>query len=79
MPEEPLDPVVRKALDAIERRHWKRLEPLLHPYLHWTDASGTLRGRRNVLAHLLNVAASRPDRYELRDGQIYRWSAVRSR
>ena len=49
----------------------------LHPYLHWTTADGdTVRGRDNVLT-LLEARADglrRPASYELRDGQIYRWT-----
>ena len=61
---------------AIERRDWERLKPLLHPYLHWTDANGKLRGRANVLAHLASASPPPPPAaYELRDGQIYRWVA----
>ena len=53
------------------------LRLLLHPYLHWTDAAGvTVRGRTNVLAlldGLQDLPAARS--IELRDGQVYRWSA----
>lgn len=79
MQKEPDDRLVREALEAMERRDWERLKPLLHPYLHWTDASGKLRGRRNVLAHLASRSRpSLPEAYEVRDGQIYRWEAARS-
>jgi hypothetical protein len=72
----PLDPVVLAALEAIEQRDWARLEPLLHPYLHWTDANGRLRGRTNVLAYLAGIPhVPAPGSSELRDGQIYRWTA----
>jgi hypothetical protein len=44
--------------------------------LHWTDTDGvTLRGRTNVLRWLFSqqVRLAAPARFELRDGQIYRW------
>jgi hypothetical protein len=70
-----MDAVVRDALDAIERRDWGLLTQLLHPYLHWTEPDTRLRGRRNVLAYLAaHPTASPPTSYELRDGQIYRWT-----
>ena len=60
---------------AIDSRDWDALEGLLHPHLHWTGrAGGRIRGRRNVIAHLLGGGpVGTPSRYELRDGQIYRW------
>ena len=74
-----MDPVIRDAGQAIERRDWDALKPLLHPYLHWTDADGrTTRGRTNVLASVSSRAcAPMPASYELRDGQIYRWTEPR--
>ena len=47
----------------------------LHPYLHWTDDSGSVvRGRVNVLASLATDGVpALPASIELRDGQIYRW------
>jgi hypothetical protein len=71
-----MDPVVQAAVDAIERRDWDDLKPLLHPYLHWTEGDTKLRGRTKVLAHLeggSTVAA--PMTFQLRDGQIYRWTS----
>ena len=65
---------VRDVLAAAERRDWARLKPLLHPYLHWTEAGVTIRGRTKVLAHLASGQAPvGPSSCELRDGQIYRW------
>jgi hypothetical protein len=58
------------------RQDWDRLRAVLHPYMHWTTAGGErLRGRVNVLAMLAarSVPAA-PSEYELRDGQIYRWT-----
>ncbi|HEY7594410.1 MAG TPA: nuclear transport factor 2 family protein [Actinophytocola sp.] len=70
-----MDQVVRDVLDALERRDWPAVRPLLHPYLHWSDPAATLRGRTKVLAHLAHHPPGRPPReYELRDGQIYRWT-----
>lgn len=67
--------VVGEALAAIREQDWERLRPLLHPYVHWTDATArSIRGRTNVLEHLASgQPVNRPARYELRDGQIYRW------
>ena len=72
-----MDQVVRDAVAAVERRDWDVLTLLLHPYLHWTEAGVTIRGRTKVLAHLADASpAGPPGSYELRDGQIYRWVAV---
>jgi hypothetical protein len=70
---------VDDVLDAIERGDREALRPLLHPYLHWTDASGTtVRGRTNVLARILEAPApGHPLARELRDGQVYRWVQAR--
>ena len=69
------DDIAQRALDAIHAGDWAALRPLLHPYLHWTDASGaTIRGRTKVLAALTAGAPAEPPALvELRDGQIYRW------
>jgi hypothetical protein len=71
-----VDIAVTQAVAALERRDWETLKLLLHPYLHWTDRSGrTVRGRTNVLAMLQRRAtAGPPVSYELRDGQVYRWT-----
>ena len=73
----PVDPVVDDAVAAIERRDWETLTGLLHPYLRWTEPDGrSIRGRKRVLTQLAeSPAAGPPSRYELRDGQIYRWVA----
>jgi len=70
-----MDDLTIRALAAMTRRDWAALQPLLHPYLTWTDPEGTvLRGRRNVLARLQHTGAPGvPAAVELRDGQIYRW------
>ncbi|MGY1741741.1 MULTISPECIES: hypothetical protein [unclassified Blastococcus] len=69
--------VVAAALAAMADRDWAALRPLLHPYLHWTGPDdAVVRGRTRVLALL--AAAPRPgppSAVELRDGQVYRWTA----
>jgi hypothetical protein len=73
-----MDQVVTAALEAAAARNWGELRLLLHPYLHWSDHDRTaLRGRANVLRWLASQPAppARPARVELRDGQIYRWTA----
>ena len=42
------------------RRRVGRVRPLLHPYLHWQDRDGELRGRTKVLAHLHDVPTPKP-------------------
>ena len=71
-----MDPVVLEAVAAIADRDWARLRPLLHPYLHWTGPDGQVtRGRAQVLRLLGDgPPAGPPARYELRDGQVYRWT-----
>ena len=60
---------VRQVLDAVDRRDWPRLRLLLHPYLHWTEAGRTVRGRTKVLALLqARPVLDRPESVELRDG-----------
>jgi hypothetical protein len=51
------------------------VKALLHPYLRWMCADGrTVRGRSKVLAYLAATPPhDPPGRYEIRDGQIYRW------
>lgn len=71
-----MDQVVSDALDAAAAGRWEELKLLLHPYLHWTGADGvSVRGRANVLSWLGADPArlAPPARFELRDGQIYRW------
>ena len=68
---------VRQVLEALDQRDWPRLRLLLHPYLHWTEAGRTIRGRTRVLALLESRAAlDPPESVELRDGQIYRWTST---
>jgi hypothetical protein len=63
-------------MDAIERQDWPLLKQVLHPYVHWTENGVKRRGRTNVLAYLATRPhAIAPDSVELRDGQVYRWTA----
>ena len=57
-------------LDAGE---YGELRPLLHPYVHVTDGSVSLRGRTNVLDWVREHRVKPPTSVEIRDGQIYRW------
>ena len=71
-----VDEVVADVLEAAAAGDWEKLQLLLHPYLHWNGSDGvTLRGRRNVLRFLSSEPRqlAPPERFELRDGQIYRW------
>ncbi len=70
-----VDIVVERLLEAVRLRDWDRVQLLLHPYLRWTNTSGTtLRGRKAVMAYLVDAAVTAvPSAYELRDGQVYRW------
>ena len=71
-----MDEIVRAVLDSVGRADWERVRLLLHPYLHWREPGVALRGRRNVLERLAaGPAPEPPDEIELRDGQIYRWTA----
>jgi hypothetical protein len=70
--------IIHNALEDMEAGNWDDLKLLLHPYVHWTQDDGvTLRGRKNVLQWLASRQARLvpPGRFELRDGQIYRWSS----
>ena len=63
------------AWDAMDRRDWAALRPLLHPYLHFTDGDRTVRGRSRLLQHLADTPTPRPPRaVEVRNGQLYRWT-----
>jgi hypothetical protein len=66
--------VIASGLDAVAHRDWVTLRAI-HPYLHWTEGSVTIRRRTKVLAHLAEHPVSdQPRSYELRDGQVYRWT-----
>ena len=74
--EAAMDEVITDALDAASAGDWEKLRFLFHPYLHCHRTDGvTLRGRTNVLRWLASQGAplAPPTRFELRDGQIYRW------
>jgi hypothetical protein len=71
-----MDRIVQDVLEAVERQDWPRLKLLLHPYLHWREPGVAIRGRTNVLARLAEAPPPEPpSSYELRDGQVYRWTA----
>lgn len=67
--------LAQQAHAAIVAGRWDALRPLLHPYIHWTDVNGTVRGRSKVMAMLARAATApaEPGSIEVRDGQIYRW------
>jgi hypothetical protein len=70
-----MDDLVRQVVEAVERRDWEPLRRVLHPYLHWTEDGVTVRGRQKVLARLADrPVVCAPTSYELRDGQVYRWT-----
>jgi len=70
-----VDEVVELAVDAMGRRDWEMVQRLLHPYVRWSVGGTAIRGRTRVLAHLETAPTPGPPAsYELRDGQIYRWS-----
>jgi hypothetical protein len=73
-----MDQVVLDVLAAIEGADWERVMPLLHPCLHWTGPDGrTVHGWITVLGRLARrPPAGPPVRYEVRDGQFYRWAEV---
>ncbi|MEV4639064.1 nuclear transport factor 2 family protein [Actinoplanes sp. NPDC049548] len=72
-----MDAVIEQVLAAVERHDQVALKALLHPYLHWNEPRLALRGRVKVLARLAaSPAPGPPDSYELRDGQIYRWTST---
>ncbi|MDT5027029.1 MAG: hypothetical protein QOE61_3455 [Micromonosporaceae bacterium] len=67
--------VVLICLNAVARGEWTTPRTVLPQYLHWTEGGVTIRGRTKVLAHLaVRPVSSPPTSYELRDGQIYRWT-----
>jgi hypothetical protein len=69
-----VDDVVRHAIEAMRGRDWETLRPLVHPYVHWTDAGGTTRrGRTRLMASLVDTTGSDVlEVDEIRDGQLYR-------
>jgi hypothetical protein len=68
--------IVADVLAAVDRQGWAALKMLLHPCLHWAEPRTQIRGRTKVFARLAASPKSRPpDTYELRGGQIYRWTS----
>ena len=68
--------LVDAVLFSVDAQDWGALKAVLHPYLHWTDDAGSLRGRTKVIAHIkAHPVLAPPDACELRDGQVYRWNA----
>jgi hypothetical protein len=68
---------IDELLRALAARDWPGVRLLLHPYLHWTEDGTTLRGRNLVLQRLADgPPPAPPGSYELRDGQIYRWTSA---
>lgn len=68
-------PAVCDVLDAIERRNWDRLERLLAPDVHWSNAiEEQFHGPREVVEMLHHDPPPAPPSYhEVRDGLIVRW------
>jgi hypothetical protein len=67
--------VVASVLRAVRDGDTAFLTLALHPYLHWAEPGVKLRGRTKVLAHLAaSGSTAEPASYELRDGQVYRWT-----
>ncbi len=66
----------RFVLDAFAAGERDVLRLVLHPYLHWTTADGTIvRGRDQVLAMLADrTSLDPPTSVVLRDGQVHRWA-----
>lgn len=70
-----MDQLVGEVVNAIERGDRQFLGRVLHPYVHWTENGAKTRGRSKVLARLADhPVTDRPVSYELRDGQVYRWT-----
>ena len=66
---------IEEAWEALGLRDWESLRLMLHPYVRWTDGGTSIRGRTKVMAHLRVHPVDRPpSSWELRDGQIYRWT-----
>lgn len=69
-----MEPPTAAAWAAVDAGDWSALSPLLHPQVHFTDGELTIRGRRQLLAHLRSHPAPRPPAsVEVRDGQVCRW------
>ena len=63
-----------EAWAAMDAGKWGDLRPLLHPHLSFSDGRTALRGRTQVLRHLLDSPTPKPPaEVEIRDGRLYRW------
>lgn len=78
----PVDQTVSAVLHAIETDDWTSFAKLVHPYVSWTEGDLITRGRTRVMAMLSHRAHTSGSHtappaisYELRDGQVYRWTA----
>ena len=70
-----MEPPTAAAWSAMDAGDWDALRELLHPAVHVEDRGVELRGRPAVLAYLRSHPVPRPpDRTEVRDGQVHRWS-----
>ena len=71
-----MDEIVEAVIVAVEDRDWPQIKRLLHPYLFWRESELAIRGRSKVMARLgAGATPAAPVSYELRDGQIYRWTS----
>ena len=60
--------------DLVDRRDWAEVRPLLHSFMHFRDGKVQLRGRTQVLEHLVDHPTPKPPtEVEIRDRQVYRW------
>ena len=72
-----MDQIVEDVIAAVRGQDWPRVKALLHPHLLWTDPQAAIRGRSKVMARLAAGATfTAPVSYEVRDGQIYRWTST---
>ena len=67
--------LAERVRDGLSAGRADSIRLLLHPYMHWIRADGTVvRGRTRVLAAMAaDSPLEPPAAVELRDGQIYRW------
>ena len=60
--------------DLVERQDWHAVRPLLHPSLRFDDGVVALRGRDEVIDHLVaHPTPKPPTEVEVRGGQLVRW------
>jgi hypothetical protein len=67
-----MDPVIREALLAIERRDWIAVKAVLHPYLHWTDRNG------RTVRDGTTCSARSPTRHRASRRRVMRYATGRS-